>query len=120
MDNVAKVTANASADYGFVLGDRLRGFARIGWQHSSPRNFRAFPGYLPGDASDRVDARIGVDLGRFTLALFADNLTDERGATSYRTVQPLDAGIVDITANRLRPRTIGIEVGFAFDGTTRQ
>ena len=119
VDDVSKFTANASADYGFALSDALRGFARIGWQHSSPRNFRSFPGYLPGDAIDRVDARLGVDFDRFTLALFADNLTDERGATSYRTVQPLGAGIVDITANRLRPRTIGIEVSFNFSNPAR-
>jgi hypothetical protein len=97
----------------------MRGAARIAWSHSSPRRFSAFPGYLPGDPIDRVDARIGVDFAGWGIALFAENLTDENGATSYRTVQPIAPGDDDIAAFRLRPRTIGVEASFRFGHATR-
>ncbi len=119
VDDVAKFTANASVDYRTTLAGSVDGFARVGWQHSSPRRFVAFPGYLPGDTIDRIDARIGVDLEQLSIALFADNLTDDRGATSYRGVQEIAPGVNDITSNRLRPRTFGIELTARFGGPVR-
>jgi outer membrane receptor protein involved in Fe transport len=116
VDDVAKFTANASVDYRTTLATGLDGYARIGWQHSTPRQFVSSPGFLPGDTIDRVDARVGVDLDRLSIALFADNLTNDRGATSFRSVQPIAPGVNDITANRLRPRTIGLELTARFGG----
>jgi outer membrane receptor protein involved in Fe transport len=119
VDDVAKFTANASVDYRTTLATGLDGYARIGWQHSTPRQFVASPGFLPGDTIDRVDARVGVDLDRLSIALFADNLTNDRGATSYRSVQPIAPGVNDIAANRLRPRTFGVQVRFGSGGSGR-
>ena len=119
VDDVAKFTANASADYRGEIAGGVFGTARIGWQHSSPRQFVSFPGNRPGDAIDRVDARIGFEFDVLSLALFADNLTNEKGATSYRTVQPIAPGIDDIIASRLRPRTIGVEATLRFGGSAR-
>jgi outer membrane receptor protein involved in Fe transport len=116
VDDVAKFTANASVDYRTTLATGLDGYARIGWQHSTPRQFVSFPGFLPGDTIDRVDARVGVDLDRLSIALFADNLTNDRGATSFRIVQPIAPGVNDIAASRLRPRTIGLELTARFGG----
>ncbi|MGP7795507.1 TonB-dependent receptor domain-containing protein [Sphingomonas sp. CLY1604] len=119
VDDVAKFTANMSADYRREIVTGVSGFGRIGWQHTSPRRFVSFPGYLPGDTIDRIDARFGVDLDRLTIAAFFDNLTDDRGATSFRTVQPIAPGDNDITAFRLRPRTIGLELTARFGGSAR-
>lgn len=119
VEDVAKFTANASADYRTSLTADVEGFARMAWQHSSPRRNTSFPIYIPGDTIDRIDARIGVDFDRFTVALFADNLTNENGATSYRQVQPLAPGVNDITSSRLRPRTLGVEASFRLGGTGR-
>ncbi|WP_409668913.1 TonB-dependent receptor domain-containing protein [Blastomonas sp.] len=113
VDDVAKFTANASIDFRAALASGLDGFARIGWQHATPRRFVAFPGYLPGDTIDRVDARIGVDIDQLSIALFADNLTDDRGAASYQNVIEVEAGR-DTFSARLRPRTIGIELSFRY------
>lgn len=110
VDEVAKFMASASADYRVEVASGTFATARLGWQHSSPRYFKAFPGYLPGDAIDRVDARIGLDLGHVGIALFAENLLNERGAVSFRTVQETTPGLNDVYANRLRPRTIGIDI----------
>ncbi|MFN3817553.1 TonB-dependent receptor [Blastomonas sp.] len=119
VDDVAKFTANASVDYRTTLATGLDGFGRIGWQHSTPRRFVAFPGFLPGDTIDRIDARIGVDIDQLSIALFADNLTNDRGATSYRSVQAIAPGVNEITASRLRPRTFGVELTARFGGPAR-
>ncbi|HKR92351.1 MAG TPA: TonB-dependent receptor, partial [Novosphingobium sp.] len=91
----------------------------VGWEHSSPRRFNSFPGYLPGDNINRVDARAGVEMAGISLAVFADNLTNDNGATSFRSVQPLGPGDLDITSPRLRPRTFGIELSATFGGPAR-
>jgi len=119
VDDVAKFTANASVDYRTTLASGLDGFARIGWQHSTPRRFVAFPGFLPGSTIDRIDARIGVDIDQLSIALFADNLTDDRGSTSFRNVTAIAPGVDDITGNRLRPRTFGVELTARFGGPAR-
>lgn len=113
VDDVARFTASASADYRRRLGRGLTATARISWQHSSPRRFVSFPGYLPGDIIDRVDARVGLEFPGIDFAFFVDNLADERGATSYRTVQPVPGKASDVVAFRLRPRTVGFTVRFA-------
>jgi len=55
----------------------------------------------------------------FSVSLFVDNLANDNGATSYRTVQPITATDVDIAATRLRPRTFGIELNATFGGPAR-
>ncbi|HKP79644.1 MAG TPA: TonB-dependent receptor [Phenylobacterium sp.] len=112
VDDVAKFTANAAVDYRRPLSDETALLARVAWQHNSPRRFTSFAGYLPSDTIDRIDARLGVAFRQVTVSLFADNLTNDGGATSFRTVQALASGDLDITANRLRPRTIGIRASF--------
>lgn len=116
VDNVPKLSLNGSIDYRRPLSDMLTGNARIGFQHSSRRIAPSFAAYRPGDAITRVDARLGVEAGKWNVALFAENLTDERGAVGPRTVAPLGPGMEDVYAPRLRPRTIGIELGFRFGG----
>ncbi|HKY79861.1 MAG TPA: TonB-dependent receptor [Sphingobium sp.] len=119
VDDVSKFTANVAADYSAPITNNVAGFAHIGWQHASPRKFSSFGSYQPSDTINRVDARIGVELGTISLALFADNLTNENGAVSYRTVQPLASGALDITALRMRPRTFGLELNVNFGGSVR-
>ena len=113
VDDVARFTASAAADYRHDLTDGAAAFGRIVWQHSSRRNFVSFPAYRPGDRINRIDARLGIEMRKISLALFADNLTNERGAASFRTVQQIAPGDLDSTAVRLRPRTIGIELTMA-------
>lgn len=116
VDDVAKFTFNASADYSARVSDTVQVFGRIGWQHSSPRRNSSYPAFLPGDTIDRVDARVGVEVDGVTIALFADNLTNDNGAASFREVYQIGPEEFDITSNRLRPRTIGIEASFRFGG----
>jgi iron complex outermembrane recepter protein len=119
VDDIAKFTANASADYRAALSDTVTGFGRIGWQHNSRRSFRSFPLYRPGDVIDLVDARLGVEFERFTIAAFVDNLTNEQGALTFRQVALLAPGVTDTTSYRPRPRTVGLELTAHFGGDVR-
>lgn len=113
-DDIAKFTASAALDYTWQFGRGSVGTVRFAWQHNSRRNFTAFPGYLPSDRIDQINARIGAEYQNIRFAVFADNLTNEGGATSYRTVTPLTATENEVTANHLRPRTIGAEISLIF------
>ncbi|WP_299006048.1 TonB-dependent receptor [uncultured Caulobacter sp.] len=115
VDDIAKFTANAAVDYRRPISAQATLLARLAWQHNSPRRFTSFAAYLPSDAIDHVDARLGVAFPKVALSLFADNLTNEGGATSFRSVQALAAGRLDVIANRLRPRTIGLQARVALD-----
>ena len=114
VEDVARFTASASAEYRTSLTDVLTGFGRMDWQHSSPRRLSAFGRYLPGDRIDLVGARLGVEARRYSIALFVDNLTNETGGESAGTVQPIASGDIDIVATRPRPRTYGLEMSFLF------
>jgi iron complex outermembrane recepter protein len=115
VDDHAKTTASASVDYARdVFGD-LRGSGRLGVQYNSARDFPSFgpPLYLPGDSITTLAARFGIESDRWGAFLFADNLTNEDGAVSARSVTV--PGVTPATASRLRPRTIGLELRFNFD-----
>jgi outer membrane receptor protein involved in Fe transport len=119
VDDVAKFTGNAVIDYHHPIAAGITGRGRISWQYSSPRRFVSFPEYLPGDPINCVNARVGFNLDQLSIAAFIDNLTDDRGAVSFRTVQPQPSGVDDVTAYRLRPRTVGIELSMRFFGALR-
>ena len=50
----------------------------------------------------------GITLDQFNIELFAHNLTDEDAITSVGVLNP------DNRAFRLRPRTVGLNVGYQF------
>lgn len=116
VEDVAKFTAGASAEYRKAVNETLSGVARVSWQHSSPRRFASFAGYRPGDRIDRIDVRFGIEAERYSISLFADNVTNEHGAESFRTVQQIAPNELDVVANRPRPRTLGIELSFLVPG----
>ena len=116
VDDVSKYTAAASADYRWTVNGDVTGFARASWLYTSPRSFESFPLYQEGDVISRIDARLGVGFGEATVTVFIDNLTNEDGATTFRTVTDLGAGDLDIISPPLRPRTIGLEATLRFGG----
>ncbi|MEG3176670.1 TonB-dependent receptor [Sphingomonas sp. RB3P16] len=116
VDDVPKFSCSLAASYRHPVAYRRTAFATTGWRHNSPRTSRSFALFQSGDVIDLVDTRVGLDFGTGSIAVFADNLTNEGGALSYRTVQPLADGTNDITAPRPRPRTIGLEISFKLGG----
>ena len=77
------------------------------------REFPSFALFQPGDAVNNVNARLSFERAGWMVSLFGENLTNDSGAVSYRTVQPLAPGVNDVWATRLRPRTIGLELRYA-------
>ena len=113
VDEISKVTLSGSAEYRFAAFGAWQGRARLGFQHHSKREFPSFPLNQAGDAINNVNARVSFERAGWTVSLFGENLANDNGAVSYRTVQPLAPGVNDVYANRLRPRTIGLELRYA-------
>lgn len=56
---------------------------------------------------------MGFEDAGWTISFFGENLANDNGAVSFRAVQPVGPGINEVTAARLRPRTLGLEVRYA-------
>jgi iron complex outermembrane receptor protein len=115
VDDVPRLTWNASAEYDFALAGHWAGTVRAGIEHASAHQASVYPENLAGDAIDNVNARVTLRRGPWRLSLVGENLANDHGAVSLRTVTALDAATTEAYSPRLRPRTIGLELGFAFD-----
>lgn len=113
VDEVSKVTLSGSAEYRFAAFNNWQGTARLGFQHHSKRDSQVFPLFEPGDAINNVHARVGFEHAGWTISFFGENLANDNGAVSFRAVQPVGPGINEVTAARLRPRTLGLELRYA-------
>jgi len=112
-DEVPPVTWGGSADY--LLG------AFCGWStrlsssflHSAKRMAFAAQDSRPGDTINNLSLRLAIDKGPWAVALFADNLTNDGGGVSSRTLEVASDTEQRYTAYRLRPRTIGLQVQYS-------
>ena len=113
VDNVPSTTISGSAEYRFPAFAASQGAARLGFQRSSARDAPSFPQNRSGDAINNVNARLSFEHAGWTISLYGENLTNDSGAISARTVQPISPGVDDVYANRLRPRTFGVDLRYA-------
>jgi len=113
VDNVPTTTISGSTEYRFPAFAAWQGVARLGFQYSSKRDAPSFPQNQSGDAITNVNARVSFEKAGWTISLYGENLTNDSGAVSARTVQPISPGVDDVYASRLRPRTIGLEARYA-------
>ena len=109
-------------------GDRLPGSAETSLSLSFRYEFTlgSYPSYARADYSslgefyndlkqagrelgsyDTLNIRAGIEIDQFSIELFGNNITDSDEAT-------FDAGFPDGRGNRLRPRTVGVNVGYQF------
>lgn len=112
--DVAPWTLTLAAQYGFKVLER-DGFLRVDYEFSSKRTApvpnedpaTAFydPGLVPDPETHQVSLRAGVNLGRWDVALYANNLLNAHPRLGY-THQ--DSGTALYEATTLRPRTIGM------------
>ena len=64
---------------------------------------------------DVIDLRAGVDFERFTIELYAKNVTDEHAVLSFANFGQVPPGAPpNGTAGVLRPRTIGLSLSTRF------
>ena len=95
-----------------LLGDQVAGF------NAAYR--AAFGRRVEIDGYAVLDARAGVDFGRYSLAVYARNLTDSYGVVSaegYPVAIPAaigGQGVNTLNATTIRPRTIGATFGVRF------
>jgi outer membrane receptor protein involved in Fe transport len=114
-DDVPRLLASANVEYDFPDVAGWKTSARAGMQHASPHRSAVFPDYTAGDTINNVNARLSFGKRPWTLALYGENLMNDRGATSVRSVIPLTTTASEAYSPRLRPCTIGIELVVATD-----
>jgi outer membrane receptor protein involved in Fe transport len=107
IDYTAEYTARVSGVYRFNLPRGTPGFARldysqIGPEHTTDRGEGGPPILFESDVIHMLDARIGLNIADWSVALFATNLFHENGNEDPSAAFGMGA--------RPRPRTFGIEV----------
>ncbi|MEG3181331.1 TonB-dependent receptor [Sphingomonas sp. LT1P40] len=114
-----KFSIGANADYEWSLGGDTTAFvgASIRSLSKQPAAFNAAfrtangrQRYLP--AYEVVDLRTGVDFGRYSIELYAKNLTDAEGKTSFEEPSNIPLGAAGTAV--IRPRTFGISLTAGF------
>lgn len=108
---VPKTAFNGSAGYTWPLVGELKGVVRGSVRQTASQAIAsAFA--TAGDPLTLVDARIGVESSSgWATYLYGDNLADEKGAITGETI---GFGTAAGVANRLRPRTVGIELRYNY------
>ncbi|MFV0278012.1 MAG: TonB-dependent receptor domain-containing protein [Parahaliea sp.] len=85
--NAPRWTASADAEYGFPLGDQLRGFVRAEWKYrdavrssTSAMIQSGFPWEVP--SYDVVNLRVGVENDTYSVVAYIENALDEEYYTN--------------------------------------
>jgi iron complex outermembrane receptor protein len=100
------------AKYDFDWAGGVPGFARVDFEHRDKVTYidrsSFFASVLPqtSDSLDLLNASIGAKFEAVNVEVFATNLTDEN-----HSIDPYRGWA---NANRTRPRTVGVKVGYAF------
>ena len=113
---VPKFTSTLTGDYNFPIAADVRGFVTGLWSYVDDRrgSFTTSPVQvnkprIPGYHS--VDLQGGVEWSHYRIEAYIQNLTNERGITSYTSTSGyLGRGLADI----IRPRTFGARVSVRY------
>ncbi|HWK50312.1 MAG TPA: TonB-dependent receptor, partial [Steroidobacter sp.] len=112
VDYVPEISYTLGANYDFDLTAAMPAFFRVDYSYRDKVSYidRSvfYAQYLPfySDDISLLSARLGVSLGRASVELFGNNLTN-----TNKWIDPYH----DWTnANRTRPREIGVKVGYSF------
>ncbi|ALN86897.1 tonB dependent receptor family protein [Lysobacter capsici] len=112
LPGIPRWTAALSADYDFQWGAGFNGHVGAGYQWIGKRktNVDHNPNAAPLPASGQLNLNADVSRDNWTLRLYLRNLTNERDITSLGPVTSATTGaIVEWQANRIQPRTVGLE-----------
>jgi outer membrane receptor protein involved in Fe transport len=113
VNEVPKFQLNAAANWRLPSVAGWAPTARLAVNHNSLRDSHVQAISQPGDPITIVDARVAFERGPWTASFYVDNIGNDRGAASSRTLQPLSATLIDNYATRLPPRTVGVELRYA-------
>ncbi|TNE64775.1 MAG: TonB-dependent receptor [Alphaproteobacteria bacterium] len=112
IDYVPDFSFTVGANYDFNWADDTPGFFRVDYSYRDKlpyTDLTSFPAENTPQYSDSIGllgARIGATVGRVSLEVYAQNLTNEN-----KYIDPYHAWN---NANRTRPRTIGVSIGLDF------
>jgi len=111
--NVPKWTFNGALDWRFNAGD-LPLFAYLSYTHvDDSEGRRQYAVDISRDSYDLVNFRIGAEFENFTVAIFAENLTDETADFGSKPPLAIDApGLKRVTVNY--PRTLWLDFRYRF------
>lgn len=109
---VPQTFLTSSIEYQFqLLGGN--GFFWTGYRYIDDRTTEFNPAaarYRVMDSYSVVDARIGVEFGKFEVAIFGNNLSDSDGVVRALAQTAFDSE----GAYRITPRTVGVTLGVRF------
>lgn len=114
-----KYSIGANADYEWALGGETKAYVGASVRSLSKQPagfdfaFRSINGrqrYLP--SYEVVDLRAGLDFGKYSLELYAKNLTDAEGKTSLEAPANIPLGAAGTAV--IRPRTFGVTLTAGF------
>lgn len=97
--------------YGFTLA-QYSGFARIDYTYISEYYNSFSESGKPAGGFDQINFKTGINLDQINLDLYVNNLTNDDGLTWVESVNVAVSGIN--RANRIRPRTIGLNLSYDF------
>jgi iron complex outermembrane receptor protein len=110
VDGAVRRTFSASVDYRHALTDGATGFVRVDYQRAGPAQMtlRNFGQIIQRPGRDLLSLRLGADIGKYQVALYANNLSNENA--------PNIIGPFGVFAENLeqRPRTIGVSASAEF------
>jgi outer membrane receptor protein involved in Fe transport len=115
-----KISINASADYEWSIGAQSTAYVGGSLRYQSDQTaaydnaFRVTTGdQREIDAYEVLDLQAGVDFGRYSIELYAKNVTDSDGRTSAAGAGAFPNGAIG--TGIIRPRTIGLTFGISFE-----
>jgi len=105
-----------NADYEWDAFNDFKGFGGIGWTYTGTRYSDFYPAgvnetHVRLPSYNQINLQAGIRDARYTIELFARNVTDEKGISSY-----INTGAFNETGELtlIQPRTIGLRVAATY------
>jgi outer membrane receptor protein involved in Fe transport len=124
LPNAAKWTSSLDVDYGWSAFNGAHAYVGGSWRYIGERYTAFDTNLIPVVGASQLklpsynvfDLRLGVDFDRYSLELFAKNVTDERDPISFGGFGSTPPSSPDPNgqASILRPRTVGVSVSARF------
>lgn len=117
---IPRWTVAGSLDYQHPLGSVLTGFVHLDGRYvdSSPAGNSVVLKALSLDSYTTLNLRLGLQTDHAQVALFAENLTDERAQLNLFPIVggpvPPVTSASSLRMTTLKPRTVGVKVGYRF------